>query len=256
MKLAAIYTVYNGTDLLLGSIKQALPFVDIVILACQTTSNTGNESNEVNQWIDKNADFLADNEIVLIDFEPNLSISTKQNERDKLQKAINLSLEMECTHYVLLACDHYYKPAEFKAAKEFVQEHNFDVTLSMMYTFYKFDNWRVNPIESYAMPFICRITPETKVTVNKAYPILTDPSVQIAPAETFHVFGNELMLYHFSMIRVDIREKFANAAASIRWNKEDVKRFVSEFENAHLGSEISYFQGRKLVECEHGFVLE
>jgi hypothetical protein len=256
MKLAAIYTVYNGSDLLLGSIKQVLPFVDIVILACQDVSNTGNKSNEVDEWIEKNVNFIMYNKILIQRFEPNLSISTKQNERDKLQKAIDLAIELDCTHYVLLACDHYYKPAEFKAAKEFVQEHNFDVTLSMMYTFYKRDNWRVNPIESYAMPFICRITPETKVTVNKAYPILTDPSVQIAPAETFHVIGDELMLYHFSMIRVDIREKFANAAASIRWHKEDVKRFVSEFENASLGSEISYFQGRKLVECDHGFVLE
>jgi hypothetical protein len=66
---------------------------------------------------------------------------------------------------------------------------------------------------------------------------------------------DEVLLHHYSMIRVNIADKFRNAAASIRWKPEQVTAFIDEFENAKLGNSISYFKGRILVESQNLFSI-
>lgn len=254
MKLAALYTIYNGTELLKGSIEQIARYCDEIIICYQNHSNTGNVSRESDNWIKENKEFLRKIGAKILYFYPDLNKNTKQNERDKHNCMLETARKQGCTHFFLSACDHYYDQTEFEKAKMYVSENNIDVSLTYMYTFYKQTNWRLEPIESYCMPFICKIHPDTTICQNPNYPILTDPSVQVAPAKNFHIFSqDEIMLYHFSMIRLNIDSKFDNAAASIRWTKEQIETFKSEYKTAKLGSKISYFQGREIVEMNHRF---
>lgn len=254
MKLAALYSIYNGTELLNGSIEQIENLCDEIIICYQTTSNTGNFSNESDRWIEQNEQFIKDFNIKILFFEPDFNKKTKQNERDKHNKMLDFARNIECTHFLLSACDHYYDNNEFQKTKQFLIENPVDVSITWMYTFYKNTNWRLDPIENYGMPFICKINPETKIAQNQNYPILTDPSVQVSPVNNFYVFyPNQIMLFHFSMIRMDIDSKFDNAAASIRWSKEQIYIFKNEYKTAQVGSEISYFKGRKIIEMNHRF---
>lgn len=242
MKLLAIYTVFNGCELLNASMRQIQPFVDEVLLVKQITSNRGQHIRQEDQ------DVLMKIDARMITFNPNLQLNAKENERQKLQQAIEWAKERKYTHFILLATDHFYKPQEIKAAIELYKANPVDVTATRMYTYYKYPTWRLTPIEDYVMPFICRIHPETHVVKSNDYPFRTDPSVRIAPANSFYLYKeDEIMLHHYSMVRKDIRHKFENAAANQNWG-DKVQHFIDEYSKYDIKKNpgVSYFGGRKI----------
>lgn len=245
MKLIALYTVFNGTELLDGSIARIIDHVDEILVCYQTVSNTGIKSLEPLEWI-KSSRYQ--NRIKFIEWNPNLSKSTKQNEVDKHNFMLSFARRSGFSHYLLMACDHYYDTNQFADAIHKLIQSPVDVTATQMYTYYKQINWRLEPIEDYCMPFICKIRDGVYFHYGLKYPVKTDPSVVMTKCDSFRLFSeSEIMLHHYSMIRVDIKNKFANAAASIRWKPEQIERFISEYENAQPGDSINYFQGRKIT---------
>jgi len=251
MKLAALYTIWNGLELLEGSLKQIEPYVDEVVIAWQLYSNKGERSNEIEQFIKR---FENNSKIHLIEFVPDLKISTKENERRKLQLRIDKAKDLDCSHYFSAACDHYYNPDEFRRNKMLCAFHDWDLTFTRMFTYYKDPTWKLDPPEAYFMPFICKLSKSTKVVKGNSYPVKIDPSIRVTPWSSYKVFEiDDIVLHHFSMIREDIRNKFNNAAASIRWKPEQIERFVSEYESAKVGDSISYFKGRRIIKVKNTF---
>lgn len=231
--------------------KQIRPFVDEVLIVKQQVSNRGQQMRP------EDFEALINLDASIISFEPILSLNIKENERRKLQAAIDWAKQRKFTHFILLATDHFYLPSEISAAIELYKQNPVDVTATRMYTYYKYPTWRLTPIEDYVMPFICRIYPETLVTKSNNYPFRTDPSVRITPANTFRLFEqNEIMLHHFSMVRKDISHKFNNAAASINW-KEKIPAFIDEYNNYDIKENpgVSYFGGRKIEVVKDGFKI-
>jgi len=248
MKLAALYTIFDGLELLKGSIKQIENDVDVIIIGWQKVSNTFNESKEIEDYIKT----LPSN-YVLIEYKPQSNMIPNDNERMKHQQLLNKAKELECTHFMFLATDHYYKPKEFKKAKE--KALDYDVTTTKMFTYYKNPTWQLEPIEDYQMPFICKLYDNTKIDSNK-YPVHTDPCVRVNTCNNFYEFKEyEIMLHHYSVIRQDVELKFNNSAASIRWSKKDIEQFIKEYNEAKINDSISYFKGRKLIEVDNYFTL-
>lgn len=252
MKLAALYTVWNGLELLNQSIETISPHVDTIVVCWQLYSNKGNKSEEIIDFIENKLNKRAK----IVEFKPVNGLNTKQNERAKHNLMIQTAMEIGCTHFFISACDHFYDPTEFQDAKFKILHYDYDVTFTKMYTYYKHPTWQIHPIEDYHMPFICKLNPETHIDRVPNYPVHIDPSIQIVPINNFHVFDqSEVMMHHYSMIRSDIKNKFKNAAASIRWKPKQIENFISEYESAQVGSEISYFGNRKIIEVGNYFNL-
>lgn len=249
MQIAGLITVFNGLELLEPCINNLRGQVDKIIIAWQKTSNLGEYSEQVEEVVNSFDD------VELIYFEPNLRIGTKENEINKHNLLINKARELGCSHFVLLATDHFYRDDEFQYAKKIIIENDFDVTFTYMYTYYKHPTWRLEPIENYHMPFICKIYPNTKAKKINNYPVYVDPAVQITPHNKWHLFDGSIMLHHYSKVRNDIENKYRNAAASVNWNKEKVSKFLEEYNNAKLGDSISYYGGRKLIQVGDIFNL-
>ena len=255
MRLAALYSCFNGLELLQKSIDQIFPLVDEIILCYQTVSNKGEKNPDVEYFMQ---DFIAKQEFNrlkfhLLKFEPNLSGVTKHNEISKLQMRIDYAKELGCTHFFSSAEDHLYQPDEFLSAKDKVSNGIYDVTFTSMYTYYKHPIWQLTPIEDYYMPFICKLHPHTTVQSNSSYPLRTDPSIQINTCDNWYLFSeDEIMLHHYSMIRTDIDNKFRNAAASIRWKPDAVERFKYQYDNYDIDVNpgVEYFGGRKIKVVE------
>ncbi len=246
MKLSACYSVFNGLELLEKSIQQIYHLVDDVVICYQTVSNKGNQCDDVELFIYNR--FASMERVTIIDFSPNLSVNTKQNEREKHQLMIDEAKKNGSTHFLLAATDHFYHASEFIIAKKMVEKGDYDVTFTQMYTYYKDPSWQLTPIEDYLMPFIMKLYDHTKI-VNRSYPFVVDPAVKVNTCDSWILFSeNLIMLHHYSMIRNDIGSKFKNAAASMRWNKNAVNRFTNEYHNydINVNPGVSYFQGRKI----------
>jgi len=170
-----------------------------------------------------------------------------------------MAKKIGCTHFFLSATDHFYQQKEFLSAKKMCFSLDYDVTFTKMYTYYKEITWQLTPIEAYLMPFICKLYPETTIERRKSFPydkIIVDPSVQIYPCNNWYIFSEEeIMLHHYSMIRTDIKNKFENAAASIRWNEKMIQEFYNEWEKYNIDENpgVKYFQGRKIKIVDNYF---
>jgi hypothetical protein len=252
--LTACYTVFNGCELLAGSIKQIYNHVDSIVLCVQSQSNTGNIIDYDDAQIVWSIGKIF-KKVHVITFKPDLNLSTKENERRKHQLMIDKAKELNSTHFLMSAADHYYKTEEFAKAKRIAIDGNYDLTASLMFTYYKEPTFQLDPIEDYYMPFIMKLKDSTIIT-RKNYDFKVDPSVRIEPVNSQRIFRQEeLMMHHFSMIRKDIRSKFSNSASAGNWT-EKIPAFIEEYENAKVGDEISYFKNRKLIAVSNFFQIK
>lgn len=253
MKLAMCYTVFNGEELLVQSVMNHIDLVDVIIICFQCISNKNGSNLGLLPLLSK---LSGNKKINFVEFHPNLQLNTKENERLKHNLMIETARKSGSTHFILSACDHFYTRVEFLEAKKAVETHDYDATFTKMFTYYKHFTWQITPIEDYYMPFICKLSPETRIERVAGFPCKVDPSVQMNTFKKYCIFKEkEIMMHHFSMVRNDMRSKFENAASSIRWTQDQVKLFISEYESANLESNISYFQGRGLKLVENYFNL-
>lgn len=246
MKLCAGYTIFNGLDLLEKSIRQIYNDVDLVIVCWQKVSNKGEESLEVEDYVKR---FKGIEKVYVIEYFADIMLTTKQNEIEKHNLMLDYARRLHCTHYFLSATDHYFDTNEFREAKEFVADNDINLSFTKMYTYYKKPEWQITPIENYCMPFILKLNADTEYKRGAGYPIYVDPSIQSYPIGKWYLFEeNEIMMHHYSMIRTDIKEKFRNAAASIRWAPGEAENYANEYENYSLevNTGIKYFGGRKV----------
>lgn len=253
MKLAACYTVFNGEELLEKSMEQISHEVDVFIICYQTISNKGNENRTLDGFLSR---FDGRLNVILVHFTPNLALNTKENERNKHEIMLKTARLHGATHVLLAACDHFYDKNQFSIALRESIVGDFDVTFTRMFTYYKRPTWQISPPEEYFMPLIIKLHHQTSIISRILYPVLVDPSVKVNTCDRWHVFTlSECALHHYSMIRADIDSKFNNAAASMRWTVEQIKRFKREYETASVGSTIEYFQNRKICEVDNYFLL-
>lgn len=240
MKLCLAYTVFTH-ELLEQSIANHIDLVDGIIICYQEISNKGNKTSFP---IDK----FTHEKITIVKYEPNLALGTKLNEVYKHNLMIKTAKNKGFSHIILSACDHFYDKNQFAYVKQQVIDKDYDISYTKMFTYYRNPIYQITPIEDYYMPFIIKLHTNTQVESNVKTPVLVDPSVKVNTCKNWKLFSeHEIMLHHYSMIRLDIKDKFKNAAASIRWKPEQVQRFISEYENFSIedNKPIEYFQNRK-----------
>lgn len=216
-KLAAIYNVWDGDELLQGSIDQIRPHVDLVIVVWQSVSNLGEEYLPyiVKPPVDKYRKYT-----------PDFNISPAANETRKRNSGLDLARELGATHFISMDCDEYYVPEEFAEAKKQVIEGGYDASACQLYTYYKYPTDQLNPPETYFVPFIHKIYPETRLGLFN-YPVFSDPTRRVNTSKKFLKLG--FLMHHFSFVRRDIGRKFRNSSS--RQAYQDWQKHVQTFES-------------------------
>ena len=253
MRLAAIYTVWNGLELLEGSMNQIYPYTDVVVIGWQRHSHYGVESKEVEDFVTKLK--RRHKKVVLFEFKPRGG-NAKAEERRKLNQLIKVAQNESCTHFFFSATDHYYEGSQFANCKEKAKQY--DVTASKMYTYFKSPEWRLTPIESYYMPFIC------KLRVNQTYCrdtrgkwfVYVDPALCVWPYDTAYEFKeDELMMHHYSFIRKDVENKLRNAAARRNFN-DNIPEIIEQFRAFDGTGAVPYYNKHTVDKVDNLFDIK
>jgi len=244
MNLVACYGVFNGIELLEGSIKQILPHVDKVILFWSDQSYFG-EPHEVD------IDHINDPKIEKVKYDFDIRHDKKSMEREKFNFMIDLCKDQGFSHFLLMAEDHYFDSEQFVKAKE--KAVDYDATTVKMFTYYKEPTYQIEPIEPYEAPFIYKIKHNTRFAGN--FPVPVDPAVTVIPIESFYSFEQEeIMLHHFSHVREDMECKIRNMACKSNWNNED--ELIFNFYNFKIGDKMLFYPDKTIKKVENIFNIQ
>ncbi len=250
MKLAAIYNIYDGEELLEGSLKSIRANVDLVIAVTQSVSNFGNINENIKNIV-KN---LNDKKLIdkIIWYKPNLNISASQNEIIKKKLGYVLAKNEKSTHFFHIDTDEFYDDTDFKKAKELITKYHLPATACTIFNYFKEPIYQMVPKEKFFVPFIHKISNELMLA--RPYPILADPTRTVAlkqkrnfisrlwkkkskKIDHIYVFTEEqLVMHHYAYVRNDITSKVINR--SNRTSDKGVEKFLELWKNWKPGIKI------------------
>jgi hypothetical protein len=201
MKLAAIYNVWDGAELLSGSMQCLADHVDVFIIVWQDVSNFGEPYNPL-----PDIDFSGIKSLILQKYEPQ-STSGSKNERAKRNIGLDIAKREGCTHFLHVDCDEYYP--DFGKAKELFISSGLQGSVCKMFTYFKLPTLRLASEDNYFVPFIHELRPETAAGVAN-YPFYVDPTRKINVEKVGEL---PVIMHHFSWVRRNIERKARNSSA-------------------------------------------
>lgn len=212
MILGISYNIFDGEELLEGSIKQIREQVDYISVVYQTKSNFGNpaDSNLVSLLEDLKSKGLID---TLYLYEPN-TIEGFNNEITKRNIGLEFSKKANCTHHMSMDSDEYYTSEEFKYMKDKIEEKNADAGYCQMQSYYKTWEFALDPPEEYYVSTIYKIKDNAKFVFQYPSIVLIDPTRRMSKINNPLIFKREeVQMHHGSYIRNNIKSKLVNSSS-------------------------------------------
>jgi hypothetical protein len=231
MKLGVSYNVFDGEELLEGSIKQIRSEVDYISIVYQEISNFGDKCNEgllplLHDLISKK---LIDE---IYKYEP-INTGGYKNELNKRNVGLELSRKNGCTHHMSIDTDEYYDTNQFKFLKDVVDSGDYDSSACQMITYYNSPLYRLEPKEEYFVSLIFKIRNNTQYC-NTQFPVIVDPTRKMNTSRCKIFTRDEIEMHHMSYVRKDIQKKVNNSSAKTNFIN-NIATFVEYFKSWEFG---------------------
>jgi hypothetical protein len=247
MKLAAIYNVFDGEELLKGSMECLREHVDVFIIVWQDVSNIGEE------YKGNIADSIAEKCVIISHkYTPDLSIGAMRNEINKRNIGLEIAKSYGCTNFLHVDVDEYYE--DFGTALMQYKQSKTAGSVCRLFTYFKYPTLRFETPDEYYVPFIHELKADTnsgwRLTPYKFY---VDPTRSINTDDV--VLLPDVFMHHFSWVRKDIERKARNSSAA-----RNIKRttLVEDFLSPDIteGSVVKDYYGKKLIRVPNTFNIE
>lgn len=243
MKLCAIYNVWDDWDLLEASYKNIRQSVDGVIIIASHQSNYGEVAYAPNYFFDSPVYFR----------EPVLSHALHA-ETDKRNYGLHKARELGYTHFITMDADEFYDPAEFQAAKDYLNNNphlNGLVVESQVY--FKSPTLTIGK-DITLVPHIHKLTPTIRHEFNKNYPFAwSGKQIRIDPTRSLNInSGVEMFdctMHHYSWVRKDFQKKIRNSTARANLERSTI---VQDLLHAKEGYFCQFYQ-KPLVRVPNRF---
>lgn len=248
MKLAAIYNVWDGVELLHGSMNCLRDHVDQFIIVYQDISNYGEQYDPLPdlQLLD-----FSPFDLHIIKYMPQTIGIGFKNEINKRNAGLNAAMELGCTHFMHIDCDEYYE--DFGKAKQQYISSGKSGSVCRLYTYFKHPTWRLEKPDNYFVPLIHELKPHTVAGAGN-YPFYVDPTRKI---NELNVAEIPSFMHHFSYVRKDIDRKVRNSSARANIEKSQLLKdyHSKELEAFPEGFYIKDFY-QKLVIVPNNFNIQ
>jgi hypothetical protein len=231
MKLGVSYNAFDdSTELLKGSIESIRDNVDYVSVIYQKVSNYGEPGSPDTLELLKDLQTQG-----LIDdcflFEPNMSAGNK-NEVNKRNYGLKTCRDADCSHFMTMDCDEFYKSDQLSEAKYIIEQGDYDSSACQMQTYWK-ECWKykLDPPEKYYVSLIFKMTDKLNFIYGLSrFGVLVDPSRRSEPGKMRVFKRDEIEMHHMSYVRDDIKRKFVNSSAQGNWRQHIDK--LTEYYNS------------------------
>lgn len=255
MKLCAIFCVWDDWYLLDHAIENIRPCVDSILVIGSEYSNFGEYSPIPERY---KAGGLIDGSFNKVQWEPNKSKPTSDNETDKRNYGLDLARKAGYTHFICLDADEYYHRDEFNAEKEkFKFNHNLAGMVCRIQTYFGSPELTIGD-EGTLVPFIHRITPGLKHEFNRRYPFawsggIKNRRLHIDPTRSLNIYQgvemSEITMHHYSYVRKDFQKKIRNSTARANLEKSTI---MQDLMSAKEGYFVNFY-GKELRRVPNYF---
>lgn len=258
MKLSAIYTMWDDTDLFRESAKNIRKVVDGIILVESLTSNFGEKCKYFDFPIHWQHDQIHNKEhFHHYLMEPDLQLAPAVNERAKRNFGLDEARKLGYTHFIMLDADEFYLPEEFLKEKERIERDNLAGTVCRVKCYFAHPCLTIG-YDVTLVPFIHKITPELRFTWNTKYPFAFEGpkrEIRIDPTRQMNIDSgvewSDITMHHYSWIREDYQKKIRNSTA-----RENIERstVVKDLLHAKEGYYCEFY-GKQLEASSDPFNL-
>ena len=262
MKLGVSYNLFDGEELLEGSIKSIRDNVDYISVVYQTISNFNNPCDEglVPLLEDLKERGLID---TLYHYQTDMTLHCSTNEMTKRNIGLKFSKENGCTHHMSLDSDEFYTDEQLKFAKKTMEDGDFDSSACKLITYYKTDGYKFEPNEEWYVSLIFKINDreysviEDIKDLNLWNKLLVDPTRRMNPGNCKIFSRDEVEMHHMSHVRKDLRKKYNNSSAKQNFgNKvEGWVNFHNKFDDSMVGSGFPGNPEHKIIKTKKIFDL-
>ena len=253
MKLAAVYNLFDGEEILPYSLHNIRPHVDKIIVVYQLVSNMGQPADPSLESLLKQLQQQG-----FIDFlycyTPNLKLDPMKNELAKRRLGRRLAMALGCSHFLHMDTDEFFAGKEFEEAKTYIQQRGIKFSAVSIIEYLKSPCYEI--VNGYTVnfghgdryvfyaPFITSIQPFRR----RALPIIADPTRQFNGYGRFWLFPkHSIVLHHYSTLRKNLNKKYDNSSLHVnadcaeeaKKGKRDIPSW--KFEEHALSSEFSMF---------------
>ena len=217
MKIGVSYNLFDGEELLEGSIKCIREEVDYISVVYQTVSNFGNPCDE---GLVPLLEGLKNRGLVdeIFEYRPKINKGGHYNEITKRNIGVSLSLGEGCTHHMYMDSEEYYLVEQFKQLKQTMLEGNYDSSACQLLTYYKEPIYRLEPPEDYYVSLLYKINNNSEYRIGSRLPVLVDPTRCMEPGKCKIFTRDEIEMHHLSYIRKNIRKKLQNSSAVVNFS--------------------------------------
>jgi hypothetical protein len=233
MKLGVSYNIFDGEELLEGSIKQIRPHVDYISVVYQVVSNFGNPCNpELVPLLERlKSEGLVDE---LFEYNPKINKGGHSNEIQKRNIGLALSQGAGCTHHMSMDSDEYYITSEFENLKKLVEDGDYDSSFCQMQTYFKSPSFEIRPLNDYYVSLIFKIKNDSNFVMMGNSPVVVDPTRRINPIKNPLILKrSDIEMYHMSYVRKNIKSKLINSSSKEAF--KDIDGFLKMFQDYKLG---------------------
>lgn len=236
-RLGYMINAFDASELLEGVLTEIRDQIDYVAAVWQEKSYWGNpmaqdDKDELNRLVELG---LVDE---LIEFKPDFSKYSREQECDKRNMAIDKAKENGCSHVISVDADEFYDAEEFRKAIELINEKGYSNTYCSYVNYYRdFNHYLVYPFRPF-VPFIHSVY--FNYTYNGPAPGPTDPTRRIKNPSNIGTYifeDNELRMGHAAWIRKDIRKKLINWSAKNHFKDSLIDDAVERWNNWKEGDD-------------------
>lgn len=245
MKLAAIFNVFDGIELLRYSYASIRAHVDLIVIVYQDISNFGEHFDPMPEI---EAVTGEDQRVLWYKYIPPHN-GGAENEIAKRNLGLKVAREHNCTHFFFQDVDECWEDME--GAKRAYVGSGSEGSVAPIYTYFRRPTWRLAEKDNYYVPFIHKLHSHTEAGWTN-YPWYVDPTRRVACSD---VCVLPQFMHHFSYVRADVERKCRNSSARENIQKSQL---LSDYHNPAIapGYRLKDFQNQALVETENLFNIE
>jgi|688.fasta_scaffold734555_2 hypothetical protein len=222
MKLIAVYSVFDGEELLEHSINSIRNCVDYILVIYQKESNFGIISDTVEPKVIELKNKGLIDEIM---FFKTIKQNPLINEITKRNLGVERAKELGFTHFLTVDCDEFYFKSDFEKAKNFIKNNDIDTSVCWVQNYHKKPEYKIVGLsEPFKVPFINKLYPNTQLILGGQYfTDMVDPTRITNTKNKNYFFDKEtIMMHHYTTIRKDIRKKYESWTCRLNYKNDNV----------------------------------